>query len=157
MLDERNPEYAAARRRFDGVISTFQAKAERLQEDAAARRAEVAKQQERFEKERQQLVDRARDAKKAKAEGKPDAEKAQPENAWAQPTRLPDSGARIGRFDDEDALPAPAAEPAPEPPKPAMVPPPPPPAVKEEPEPPRARHAAYDDDDDFESGSFLRG
>lgn len=157
MLDERNPEFRAARRGFDGILNEFRARAEHLQEEYAERRAEAAKQQERHEKERAELADRAQEAiKKSKAQEKDGQPEAKPENAWAQPTRLPDSAARIGRFEDDDR-PLPVAEqPAPPvaPPAPA---PSPPPAAQPEPEAVRGRHARPDDGDDFDSGSFLRG
>lgn len=95
---------------------------------------------------------------RAEAEQK-DAEKddAKPENAWAQPTRRADSGARIGRFDDDDTpLPvqdAPSPPPAPAAPAPVAATPPPVPA----PEPASAGRHRLDDDDDFEGGSFVRG
>lgn len=140
------------RAKYQQITAGYLAEAARLEELSKQRQHEL----EQRRAETAKAVAEVRDARAAKRKEQAEANAdAKPDNPWAQPTRLPDSAARIGRFDDEDPEPPPAPEAPPAPPAPA-IPTPPPPVAKEEPDPPRGRHALADDDD-FESGSFLRG
>lgn len=140
---------------FAQIRAEHRAKMSRIDEESRERYSKVLERSAQKDKEIE-AWQAQRKAEKAEA-AKTDGEKAddKPDNPWAQPTRLPDSAARIGRFDD-DAQEVEAAAPAERPaPRPAPAPPPPPVVT---PEPPAAgRHAQLNDDDDFESGSFLRG
>lgn len=144
---------------FAQIRAEHRAKMSRIDEESRERYSKVLERSAQKDKEIEAWQGRrkAEKAEAAKAEGEKGDDK--PENPWAQPTRLPDSAARIGRFDDEDVAPPAESAASAEPPAPRPTPVPSPPPAAAAPEPPAAspRHSRLDDDDDFEAGSFLRG
>lgn len=136
---------------FAQIRAEHRAKIAQTEEESRERYAKVLERSAEKDKE---IAAWQAERAAAKAEKVAEEDDEKPDNPWAQPTRLPDSAARIGQFDDEYTPAAPEPATAAPPARPAPVPSPP--AVTAEPEPRRAPKALPDDDDDFSSGSFLR-